>query len=144
MPEQPQSLKNHTRIDPLFHRFLAPVALILIIGAAVALVRNFSLGSGWRLLAIVWATVAVFKIRLYALKLQDRLIRLEERLRLEKLLPGALQSRIGELTERQLVALRFASDAEVPGLVERTLSSGLDNKQIKEAVRNWRADYFRV
>jgi hypothetical protein len=144
MSEKLQSFKSHTRIDPLFHRFLAPVGLILLIGAIVALVRNFTLGNGWRVVAMVWAIVAVFKIRLYALKVQDRVIRVEERLRLERLLSEALRPRIGELTERQLIALRFASDAELPGLVQKTLAGNLESKQIKEAVQDWRPDYFRV
>ncbi|MGH9663814.1 MAG: DUF6526 family protein, partial [Bryobacteraceae bacterium] len=88
--------------------------------------------------------VAVFKIRLYALRAQDRIIRLEERLRLAKLLPEALRDRAGELTESQLVALRFASDEEVAALVEQTLANQWKNAEIKKAIRMWRPDYFRI
>src|ERR1700679_3428129 len=110
MPEKPQSFQNHTKLDPAFHMFLLPVGLVLLIGSIVNLVRNFGWSSGWHVLLMVWAMIAVFKIRLYALKVQDRVIRLEERLRLAHLLPAPLQPRIPELTEGQLIALRFASD----------------------------------
>jgi hypothetical protein len=84
-----------------------------------------------------------FKIRLYALKVQDRIIRLEERLRMHELFSEPLKSRIGEFTEGQLIALRFASDAELPALAEKALQ-GLDQKQIKASIKTWRPDYFRV
>ena len=88
--------------------------------------------------------VLALKCRLYALKVQTRVIRLEERLRLVTLLPESLRAKIPKLTEGQLVALRFASDAEVPGLVEKALAASLPNTEIKNAIVNWRPDYFRV
>ena len=86
----------------------------------------------------------MFLIRLNPLRVQDRLIRLEERLRLQALLSAELSSRIDELTESQLIALRFASDNELPGLVAKVLADKMQSKDIKKAIVTWRADTFRV
>lgn len=140
----PQTFKNHGMFDPLFHFFLAPVGLALLILAIVDLVKHPSWMTGLHVLVIFWLFVLVFKTRVYSLKVQDRLIRLEERLRLAAILPAALQPRIGDLSIDQLIGLRFASDAELPGLVEKALGNNWNRKQIKEAVQNWRADNWRV
>jgi len=147
----PQNYANHTRFDPPFHFFIAP---ILLLGVILALIHFFAhLGhSDFRdnvhaiLLILLSVTLVTWllKTRLYALKVQDRVIRLEERLRLTQLLPEPLRSRIPELTEDQLIGLRFASDAEVPKLAERALNEKLNRKQIKQAIQNWRPDYWRV
>ena len=100
-------------------------------------------GERWHSSPAIWAVVATFKIRLYALKVQDRVIRLEERLRMHELFSEPLKSRIGEFTESQLIALRFASDTELPALAEKALQ-GLNQKQIKAAIKTWRPDYFRL
>ena len=144
MAQPEQNFKNHVRFDPMFHGFLTFGALILLGSAIYALVRQPDWWGAVRLLGVVWAIVLLFKMRLYALKVQDRVIRLEERLRLAQLLPETTRARIGELSERQIIALRFASDGEVGGLVEQTLNGNWDSKQIKQAVRSWRADTFRV
>ena len=140
----PQSYANHARLDPGFHFVIAPLAIVAIVLSIISLVRHPSLHSIlWALLAIVLLLTAT-KTRNYALLVQDRVIRLEERLRLSMLLPEAARPRITELTKSQLIALRFASDAELPALAMRALNEGLTNKQIKASIQSWRADYFRV
>lgn len=141
---KPQTYANHARTDPWYHYFLVPVLLVTF-GLAIAhLVRHPRLGSAWHVVLVFALIVLAMKIRTYALKVQDRVIRLEERLRLATLLPEPLRGRIDDLEIRQLIALRFASDAELPALVERTLNEKLTQKQIKQAIQNWRPDYFRV
>jgi hypothetical protein len=149
--KQPQTLANHARFDPLFHFFLLPVFGLGVIMSLVHLFAHWTTGDFMfnfhSVLIVILALAlltAVFKIRLYALKIQDRVIRLEERLRLMQLLSEPLRSRIPELTEDQLCGLRFASDAEVPKLVERTLNEKLSRKQIKQAIQTWRPDNWRV
>jgi Family of unknown function (DUF6526) len=142
--ETPQNLSNHTRWDPPFHFFILPVFAISLIVTIVHLVRRPGLHSAWLVVFMVAALFAIFKIRLYALKVQDRVIRLEERLRLATLLDAALRPRISEFTEPQLVALRFASDAELPALAARALNEKLSAPEIKKAVQHWRSDYWRV
>ncbi len=141
---KPQTYANHTRFDPVFHYFLAPVLLITVILSFIHLVKHPGIASLWHVLLAVALLLIAGKARAYALKAQDRVIRLEERMRLATLLPEPLRTRIGELTERQLIALRFASDAEIPALVERTLKENLTQKRIKQAIQSWRPDYFRV
>jgi len=139
-----QTYSNHTRLDPLFHMFLLPVAAINVLVAVWNLIRNPGLGAGWFVVLALAGTVAVLKIRSYALKAQDRVIRLEERLRLSQLLGDPLRGRIGELTEAQLIGLRFASDAELPALAGKALAMKMGQREIKRAIVNWRADYFRI
>ena len=140
----PQTLANHARFDPPFHFFLGPVSLITLIWMIVKLVQHPDVNHVALVVLTIAGVVAVFKIRLYALRAQDRIIRLEERLRLAKLLPEALRDRAAELTESQLVALRFASDEEVGALVEQTLANQWKRAEIKKAIRVWRPDYFRI
>jgi uncharacterized membrane protein YdbT with pleckstrin-like domain len=140
----PQSYANHTRRDPGFHFLLIPLIFVAIILSVISLVQHPGLHSTlWLVLAIALLLTAG-KARSNAVKAQDRVIRLEERLRLSMLLPEADRARIPELTESQLIALRFASDAELPRLAKRALDEGLTSKQIKTAIESWRPDYFRV
>ncbi|MGD0469491.1 MAG: DUF6526 family protein [Terriglobales bacterium] len=139
-----QSYSNYTRYDPLFHFFILPVFAITLIATIVHLVRRPSVHSAWLVVVMIAAIAAIFKIRLYALKVQDRVIRLEERLRLASFLDPALRPRIPEFTESQLIALRFASDAELPALAARALNEKLSVSDIKKSIQHWRPDYWRV
>lgn len=140
----PQTFANHVRFDPAYHAFLVPVAGINLLAAIWNIVRNPGLASAWFVILALAGVVIVLKLRLYPLKAQDRIIRLEEQLRLFQLLPQDLRGRCVELTEAQLIALRFASDSEIPALVEKALGSGMSPREIKQAIGNWRPDYFRV
>jgi len=147
----PQTFANHTRWDPLFHFFLLPILALGLLMSLIHFFAHITHGDLWDhvhafLLILLAAAllVAAFKIRLYALKVQDRVIRLEERLRLTQLLSGPLGSRFPGLTEAQLIALRFASDAEVAGLVDRALKEKLSRADIKKSIKTWRPDYWRV
>jgi len=140
----PQNLKNHGRLDPLFHFFVSVVLLANIIVAIVYLVRHPGFVTAWFLLLSVAALVATFKIRLYPLKVQDRVIRFEERLRLQALAPAEWHAQIYRLSEDQLIGLRFAADDEVVELAKQALEHNLNRKQIKERIKSWRADNWRV
>ena len=142
--KNPQTFANHVRYDPLFHFFALPVFLISAVATVVHFLMHPSLHSGWLFVVAVAAAIVVAKIRAYTLRVQDRVIRLEERLRLSGLCSEPLRSRIPELTERQLIALRFASDAEVPKLAERALTEKLSPADIKKAIQTWRPDYWRA
>ena len=149
--KKPQTFANHTRFDPLFQFFLLPVFGIALVMTLVHFFAHITEGEfrdhfhDFLLILLAFALLmAVLKIRLCALKVQDRVIRLEERLRLNTLLAEPLRSRIPELTEDQLCGLRFASDAEVGKLVERALNEKLSRADIKKAIQTWRPDYWRV
>jgi uncharacterized protein DUF6526 len=142
--DKPQSYAHHAKFDPAFHFFVLPVLAINVIAAIYHLVRFPGLGSAWFLVLSLALAALAGRTRAFATKLQDRVIRLEERIRMTALLPEPLRSRIGELTDSQFVGLRFASDAELPALVQRALDEKLSRTDIKKAVTNWRPDYSRV
>ena len=141
---KPQNLKNHGRFDPPFHFFLAIVFLANVVIAIVYAVHHLCFYSTWLVVLSIAAFVALFKLRLYPLRVQDRVIRLEERLRLQALAPAEWHVQIYRLGEDQLIGLRFAGDDEVVELAKLALELGLDRKQIKQRVRNWRADNWRI
>jgi hypothetical protein len=116
------------------------IAVILLV---VSLHTQLLLGI-WIVVLSAVLFILYAKLRMYPLRIQDRVIRLEERLRLDALLPEALRKRIHELTDDQLIGLRFASDDEIPSLVELTLEKQLTRKQIKERIQNWRPDHARI
>jgi uncharacterized membrane protein YciS (DUF1049 family) len=141
-----QNLANHTRLVPPFHFFVLPVLAINLVGQIYSWVRlGFSLSRILPILVALALLLGFLSVRLMALRVQDRLIRLEERLRFERLLPPDLQPRIGEFTVSQLVSLRFASDAELPALARKVLAEKLENrKAIKQLVKEWKPDYLRA
>jgi hypothetical protein len=144
---RPQDFSNHARLDPPYHFFTSAALLVNLIIGVIVLVMSFHtqlLMGIWIVILSVTLFVIAYRLRTYPLKVQDRIIRLEERLRMDALLPEPLRKRIPELTEDQLVALRFASDEELPSLVELTLEKQLTRKQIKERIQNWRPDHFRI
>lgn len=142
-----QNLKNYTRHDPPFHFVIIPLLLLNLIFSIYITVHNWPASKHLHLWGIVMAIVFIMmagRARDSALKAQDRIIRLEERLRLAALLPAADLGHIDELTIKQLIALRFASDAELPALVHKTLTQNMEPKAIKQAIVNWRPDNHRV
>ncbi len=139
-----QSLKNHARFDPLYHFFIPALYLLNLVYAGFHLYRQSSLSSGWYLVLSLAVIVPILKLRTYPLKVQDRVIRLEERLRLQALAPQQWHAQIYRLNESQLIALRFAADDEVVELAKQALEHNLDRKQIKERIKSWRADEWRV
>jgi hypothetical protein len=140
----PQNLKNHGRFDPAFHFGLLPFLAINFIYSIIHMVRHFNPPNMWLVLMSVALIVLALKVRSYSLKVQDRVIRLEERLRLQALSPIEWHAQVYHLSEDQLVGLRFAGDDEVVTLAKQALEEKLNRKQIKERVRNWRGDYWRV
>jgi uncharacterized protein DUF6526 len=145
MADKTQTLASHRRFIPIFHFFALPVLLINVFVVGYVFARDPRLINAWALLVAIALAVGISWSRFMPLRAQDRVIRLEERTRLERLLPGDLRGRIGDLTERQLIAIRFAPDDEVADLTRRTLNGELKSPgDIKRAIRNWRADYFRV
>jgi hypothetical protein len=141
-----QNFGNHVRLVPLFHQFALPVLLLNLIWTIYHLVKagvSFETVNGI-LLALALMAIALYG-RVFALTVQDRVIRLEMRLRLAELLPPDLRPRISEFTVAQLVSLRFASDAELPALARKALDEKLsDRRTIKQLVKDWQGDYLRA
>ena len=145
MAERVQTYKNHPRLLPAFHFFVLPVLLLNLLNEVR---REWRYPSEGQLFVVVVAAALftlAFLSRSMALTVQDRVIRLEMRLRLRQILPPDLQTRIHDLTHRQLIALRFASDAELPELVRDILDGKLTTvKEIKLRVKNWQGDWLRA
>ena len=139
MAEAPQNYANHKRIDPWYHYVAFGLAGVAFLWAAW-----HPLQDPWRALIATALLVLLLRVRIYALRVQDRVIRLEETLRMQALLPEPLRSRIGELRPGQFVALRFAADAELAARVEEALDGKLGGDAIKKRIQVWRPDTFRV
>jgi hypothetical protein len=140
----PQSFKNHSRFDPQYHLVLSTVLIVNLVIAICFLAQHYSIYSAWLVILSIAVFIPVFKIRLYPLRVQDRVIRLEERIRLQALAPTEWHTQIYRLTEDQMIGLRFAADDEVVELAKQALEHNLNRKQIKERIKNWRADNWRV
>ena len=141
-----QNFANHVRMVPGFHYFVMPV-MGLNFGWSIYRwkVAGFSLDAFISVITAAALLMLMFYARLFALKVQDRVIRLEERTRLERLLPADLKPRIGEFTSGQLVAMRFGCDAELPALARKVLTDNIQGgKAIKQMVQTWRPDYLRA
>jgi hypothetical protein len=140
-----QSFKNHARVRPPFHFFVLPVLLVNVIIALWLLVKTPALGTAWNVVFAAALLMLALMARAMTISVQDRLIRLEMRLRLQQVLPPDLVARIYELTPGQLIAMRFASDEELPELTREVLSGNLSTaKAIKMRVKNWQADLLRA
>jgi hypothetical protein len=142
MSDEVQSYAHHKRVDPWYHYVGFGLALILLIMALVHPFRGH--GGGWQILASVFLLILFLRVRIYALRVQDRVIRLEETLRMQALLGEDLRGRIGQLKPGQFVALRFASDGELAARVIEALDENLPGAEIKKRIQVWRADTFRV
>ena len=145
----PQNFKNHGSVDPWFHYVLFSILILNFLYAVchlvLAFVRNtHTFPAAWFLVLSFALCIFWVKVRTYPLKVQDRVIRLEERLRLQLLAPAGWQKEILLLSEGQLIGLRFASDEEVVDLAKSALAENLTRKQIKERIKNWRTDNFRI
>ncbi|MGE3842873.1 MAG: DUF6526 family protein [Vicinamibacterales bacterium] len=140
-----QTYSNHAKFVPLFHYVLLPILLLNFLAMVYHLWQAPSMFTAWSVvMAFAFIVMALFA-RVFALTAQDRVIRLEERLRMRELLPADLQGRIREFTPEQLIGLRFASDAELPTLAATVLRDRVEKRDpIKKMVKDWRADELRV
>lgn len=141
-----QNYSNHVRFVPTYHYFVVPVLLLNFAWSIYRLIRpGFSWDALIHLLTAAALAILAFNARLFALAVQDRVIRMEERLRMARLLPEDLQRHIGQFSKGQLVALRFASDEELPELARKVIHDKVtDAKAIKQMVKHWRPDYLRA
>lgn len=141
-----QNLKNHSKFVPTFHFFVLPI-LVINLGSSIYRVihAGFSFASVFGVLLALALLLMALHARLFALSVQDRVIRLEERLRYERVLPDELRRHADELTVNQFVSLRFASDAELPQLIRKVFDEKLsERKAIKQLIKNWKPDYLRA
>src|SRR5688572_17608296 len=143
--DTPQTFSNHARFVPAFHMVAFPILAILFLWSAWRVATGFTVDRLMFLMLTMATLILLFLARIFALTVQDRVIRLEMRLRLAQLLPNDLRPRIAELTPKQLVALRFASDEELPDLCRTVLTDRVsDPKAIKKMIRKWEGDYLRA
>jgi hypothetical protein len=145
MAKEAQNFKNHSKVVPAFHLFVLPMLIVNLVSMIVFAVRHVSYHSVEAALTALALLLGIMYARMFALTVQDRVIRLEMRLRLAQILRGDLRGRIEEFTGGQLVALRFASDEELPALARKVLDEKIgERKAIKAMVQNWQADELRA
>ncbi len=145
MAENTQNYSNHVRWHPLYHFVLIPILLIHFIWCIVRLYKEPNFDHAEQLMLSIGLLLMMLLVRVNPLKAQDRLIRLEEHLRYQRVLPADLAAKAGALPSRFIVALRFASDDELPGLMQQALDGKFAKPtDLKKAIRNWRGDYLRV
>ena len=145
MSQTEQNYKNHARWLPPFHFFVLPILLANVLYSIRLMFGDPSVGTGFAFLVATALFMLALLARTQALKAQDRVIRLEMRLRLREVLPTDLQGRILELTPEHMIGLRFAGDGELPELVRQALGGTLaTTKSVKEAVKDWQDDHLRV
>jgi hypothetical protein len=143
--ESPQTYANHAKFVPGYHWVTGGLVLVYVVWSIARAVSHRDWESHFDLVGALALFGVYAYVRLFPLKAQDRVIRLEEQLRLARVLPADLAARIGELRPRQLIALRFAPDDELPDLVRWVLTERVDDqKAIKQRIRQWKADHFRV
>ena len=145
MPQTEQNYKNHGRILPAFHYFVLPILFLNVLNVVRLVWVDPSLSTGFALLVAAALLMTALLARVMALKAQDRIIRLEMRLRMREMLPPDMHGRINDLTPEHMIGLRFAGDAELPELVRQALGGTLTTtKSVKQAVKVWQADNLRV
>lgn len=143
--ESGQQFSNHAQWTPGYHFFAAPLSLGYMVWSIMRLVKTPNVDTAYAMLGSLAIVGAIAMVRLSPLRAQDRIIRLEERLRLTRVLPADLQPHIDRIRPGQLIALRFAPDAEVVDLARKVIANpAMTAKEIKAEVKNWKADYFRV
>jgi hypothetical protein len=145
MAEYAQNYANHVRWHPIYHFILTPILLVHFIWCVARLIMEPNFDHAEQLLLSIGLLLMMLLVRVNPLKAQDRLIRLEEQLRYRNVLPADLAAKAAGLPVRYIVALRFAADEELAGLVKEALDGKYSRpKEVKRAIRNWRGDYFRV
>ncbi|HKO54486.1 MAG TPA: DUF6526 family protein [Thermoanaerobaculia bacterium] len=143
MPDQ--NYASHRAYDPKYHFIAVPILAINVLVALYFAYRSQRPVAYWSAAVALALVLLAISVRAWATRLQDRIIRLEEQLRLQRVLPEDLRSRVGELTTGQLVSLRFCDDAEVPELTRAVLAGELRGREdIKKRIAAWRADHHRV
>ncbi len=146
MSKTPQTFANHAQLTPLYHYFTSPLALIFLVWSITRFFKDPSYDTGYLLVGALALFGVVSVSRLSPLRAQDRIIRLEEQLRYQRVLPAALaEQAMQTFSPRHYIALRFASDAELPDLVEKVIANpDIKGKEIKQQIKDWRGDYFRL